>query len=290
MEENQAGITEELSAQIESEWSENPGTSSTENQVESQKNTASNTADQPEQLDQSSEQAEHNDVPDEGQEQTTDQPEAELFTLKNRDEVRKVSRDELIAMAQKGWDYDLVRGERDELRAFRTEANPAYELVKTYAQRNGMSVPDYLDYCRKQELIQQGINEQTAQAQVMLEKQQKELSEQQEEMRKSQQRQAEIIAQAKRQEEARKKDLQDFIAAYPGVKPEEVPKEVWAQVANGKSLVTAYTIHRNKVLESEIAAMKKNTENAARTTGSLASPADGKDKVSEIDKWWYADD
>lgn len=69
----------------------------------------------------------------------------ELFTLKNRDETRQVTRDELVAMAQKGWDYDHVRQERDQLRQYRQEADPALELVKSYAQRNGMSVGDYLD-------------------------------------------------------------------------------------------------------------------------------------------------
>lgn len=31
----------------------------------------------------------------------------ELFTLKNRDETRQVTRDELVAMAQKGWDTTM---------------------------------------------------------------------------------------------------------------------------------------------------------------------------------------
>ena len=44
-----------------------------------------------------------------------DQP--ERFTLKNRDETRQVTREELVALAQKGWDYDKVRQERDQLRA-----------------------------------------------------------------------------------------------------------------------------------------------------------------------------
>ena len=61
----------------------------------------------------------------EGQAEPADQP--ELFTLKNRDETRQVTREELIAMAQKGWDYDNVRQERDQLRQYRQ----AMEQVKT---------------------------------------------------------------------------------------------------------------------------------------------------------------
>ena len=83
-----------------------------------------------------------------------DQP--ETFILKNREETRQLTRDEVIAMAQKGWDYDHIREERDQLRQFRQEADPALQLVKTYAERNGMDIPQYLDFCRKQELLAQG--------------------------------------------------------------------------------------------------------------------------------------
>lgn len=193
-------------------------------------------------------------------EERADQP--ELFTLKNRDEKRQVSRDELIAMAQKGWDYDHIREERDQLRQYRSEADPAYELVKSYAQRNGMTVSDYLDYCRKQELMSRGIDEPTASAQLAIERE---------------------------KQNAQKKDMDTFLAIYPNIKAEEIPKEVWRQVAQGRSLVAAYAMHQNQKLTTELAALKKNNENAARTTGSLSSPASG-DKKDEIDQWWYADE
>lgn len=251
------------------------------------------TAEQPPEADQPKEQQEpaqeataDEEIPD-GGEAAADQP--ERYTIKNRDETRQVSRDELIAMAQKGWDYDHIREERDQLRQYRAEADPAYELVKSYAQRNGMNVSDYLDYCRKQELMGQGINEQTANAQIAMEKQQLALQSQQRELQEAQRRQEELAQKARQRADAQKRDMDAFLKTYPGIKPEEIPKEVWAQVAQGQPLVSAYTMHQNQKLAAELAALKKNNENAARTTGSLSSPASG-DKKDEIDQWWYADE
>lgn len=216
-----------------------------------------------------------------------DQP--ELFTVKNRDETRQVTREELIAMAQKGWDYDHIREERDQLRQYRQEADPAYVLVKSYAERNGMDVSQYLDYCRKQELMSQGINEQTANAQVALEKERVQFQTQQREAQEEVARREQADRKAQAEAEARRKDMDAFLSVYPNVKAEAIPKEVWVKVGQGVPLLTAYTMHRSAALEAEIAALKKNNENAARTTGSLVSPAEGNNK-DEIDALWYADD
>ena len=202
-------------------------------------------------------------------EEKADQP--ETFTLKNRDETRQVTRDELVSMAQKGWDYDHVREERDQLRQFRQEADPALQLVKTYAERNGMDIPQYLDFCRKQELLAQGVNEQTAQAQIALEKQQQAIREQTSEAEQARQRQEQLAQQARERTQARQRDMDAFLAAYPGVKGEDIPGEVWARVAAGESLVSAYTMHRNQKLEADLAAERQNKENAARSTGSRST-------------------
>ena len=59
------------------------------------------------------------DAPEDAEDQAASADRQEMFTLKNRDETRQVGREELIAMAQKGWDYDKVRQERDQLRQYR---------------------------------------------------------------------------------------------------------------------------------------------------------------------------
>lgn len=222
-------------------------------------------------------------APAEVEEPKADQPE-ELFTLKNRDETKQVKRDELLAMAQKGWDYDKVREERDQLRAYRDEANPALSFIKALAQKSNMSVSDYIDYCRKQELMNAGINEATAQAQINIEKQQAAIDAAQAEQRAAQEE-----AQRKQEAEERKKeeqraDLVRFMQAFPDVKAESIPKEVWASVQKGIPLTTAYTMYKNRALEAELTALKQNAEARERTPGSM-NTAGEKHIDPDFDGW-----
>lgn len=217
---------------------------------------------------------------DEGQGETPAQPEqpekaaepgAETFTLKHLDEVRQVGKEEVVSLAQKGLDYDRIRTERDELRQYRQEADPALALVKGYAEKNAMTVGEYIDYCRRQELVAQGVNEPTARAQVELEKRQARMEAQTRAEAEAQRRQEAILQQARERQESRKRDMTAFLEAFPGVKGEDVPREVWAKVAAGESLVTAYTMYQNQQLQLQLAAQRQNRENAARTPGSMST-------------------
>ena len=246
-------------------------------------------ADQPEPVEQPApepEQPAEQPKEEPGGQEPADQP--ELFTIKNRDETRSVTRDELISMAQKGWDYDHVREERDQLRQYRQEADPALELVKSYAQRNNMSVSDYLDFCRKHELMASGMNQQDAEQKLRFEKERAELDRRQAELNAIQQQQDSAKQQAAQQAEARKQDIQAFYQAYPGVDPKSIPQEVWAAVQAGQTMTNAYTMHENKRLQAEIAAMKQNEKNRAAAPGSLGGNS-GKE-MDEIDRLWAEDD
>ena len=252
---------------------------------------AHETEDQPEDAQQQADQpaAPETETPPEqsAEEERADQP--QLFTLKYRGEQLQVTQDEMVALAQKGRDYDTVRQERDQLLQYRQEADQALELVRGYAQRNGMTVGDYLDYCRRRELMSQGINEQTANAQIAVEKQQAALQRQNAEAAAARRQQEAEADQARQRQEAQRKDFAAFLGAYPGVKTTEIPKEVWEKVAQGESLVSAYTMHRNRQLEAELAAERQNRKNQQRTTGSLSDPAGG-DRQDDIDRWWNEDD
>lgn len=228
-------------------------------------------------------------APEEQEEKPAEADQPELFTLKNRDETRQVTREELVSMAQKGLDYDTVRQERDQLRQYREEADPALLMVRGYAERSGMTVEQYLDLCRRQELLSQGVNEQTADAQIRLEKQQTILEAQTRAAQEARQRQEAEAQKAQEAQAARRKDMEDFMAAHPGVKGADIPNEVWAQVAAGKSMTTAYTEYENKQLKAELAAERQNKANAQRSPGSLTNPQ-GEDTRSELDKIWYSDD
>lgn len=247
-------------------------------------------ADQPEQVETPAEEpetsTEQQPAAPEVVEKPADQP--EMFTIKNRDETKSVTRDELISMAQKGWDYDHVREERDQLRQYRQQADPALELVKSYAQRNNMSVPDYLDFCRKHELMASGMNQQEAERKLSFEKERAELDRRQAELNAFQQQQDSMKQKAMQAQQARQKDIENFYKAYPNVDPKTIPKEVWAAVQAGQTLTDAYTINENKRLQAEIAALKQNQKNKASAPGSLGGNS-GKE-MDEIDRLWAEDD
>lgn len=249
-------------------------------------------ADQPEQVapsaaePESQEQPETPPAPAKEEPAKADQP--ELFTIKNRDETRQVTRDELVSMAQKGWDYDKVRQERDQLREYRQQADPALEVVRRYAQRSGMNVGDYLDYVRKQELISGGMTEQNAAQTVQLEKERAALNAQQAQIQQYQQKQNSILERARQEREARQKDFGKFLESFPGVDPKSIPKEIWEQVSKGESLVNAYTRHENQRLKAELAAMKQNQKNRTQTPGSLGGASSK--EMDEIDRIWAEDD
>lgn len=221
--------------------------------------------------------------PGQRQQEPADQP--ELFTVKNREETRQVTRDELISMAQKGWDYDKVRQERDQLRQYRQEADPALELVKSYAQRNNMNVPEYLDFCRKHELMAGGMSQEDAEQKVSFEKERAALDRDRAELNAFRAQQNSVLERARQQQQARQQDISNFYNAYPKVDPKSIPQEVWAEVKNGSTLTDSYTRYENRRLQAEIAALKQNEKNRASSPGSL-SGGDTESQADLISRYW----
>lgn len=219
------------------------------------------------------------------QEESEKANQPETFTLKYLGQEKAVSREEAVSLAQKGMDYDRIRTERDELRQYRQEADPALGLVRSYAERNGMSVPEYIDHCRKQELMAQGVNEQTAAAQVAVEKQQAQLQEHTAALEAQRQREAVLARQAQEREETRKRDIASFLETFPEVKADSIPKEVWEMVTKGQPLVSAYTLYQNRQLQAELAAERQNKRSAATTTGSR-STAGAESTKNIFDRAW----
>lgn len=81
---------------------------------------------------------------------------------------------------------------------------------------------------------------------------------------------------ARAEQEARTQMFNEFISAYPNVKPEEIPAEVWEEVNKGKHIIDAYAKYENKLLRQQLEEFKKGTttqqtniKNAQTTTGSV---------------------
>lgn len=80
---------------------------------------------------------------------------------------------------------------------------------------------------------------------------------------------------AREEKEAEHKQYTDFLEAYPDVKPEDIPVEVWKEHKEGRSLTEAYMRYENQHLKGEMAKYQTqqqieqaNEKNAATSTGS----------------------
>lgn len=81
--------------------------------------------------------------------------------------------------------------------------------------------------------------------------------------------QFEAEKQAKEQQKQQQADFQDFMSAFPDVKAEEIPTEVWQANAKGIPLRYAYAEHALKLTREVEAKAKANAENAKGSMGSI---------------------
>lgn len=223
------------------------------------------------------------------------QREPYMITYEYMGERKQMDAAEAAPFIQKGMHYDQVRQERDQLRQYRNEADPALELVKSYAKQNGMDVGTYLDWCRKQDFVRQGMTERDAQTRLSMEKERAELDARQAAITAQEQAQTSAQAQAAKRQERIKADVAAFARAYPGVDPKDISQEVWAAVQQGESLTNAYAMHENKRLQAELEAKQHeldaerlNKANQAKTPGSLGGNVAA--ELDEIDRLWAEDD
>lgn len=253
-------------------------------------------AEEPEEADQpkDGDGAGKDEKPQQQEEQPEQKPQQEepFLTLKHMDQVRPVTREEAQALAQKGMDYDRIRQERDQLKTYEREHKAAVDLVESYAKRLNMSVGEYLDYCRQQELMQGGMAESDAKKTVQMERREAAITQREQALQAEQQRQ-EAAQRGRNEARARlDRDVKDFMRVFPGVKASDVPKEVFqAAQKDGIGLVAAYAMHKAKAAESALEAERTNADNRARSTGSLQKSEGAKPKIQdEFLRDWYEDD
>jgi hypothetical protein len=219
---------------------------------------------------------------EEVKEETADQ----RFTLKHLDEVREVSREEVIALAQKGMDYDRKTQKLSDTIA-------EYEaFLDELATPAGLTRIQLMDSIRARALVASELEagREMTEAQALLKVQQ---------ARADKKRVADEEAQAevqRQQAEAERKQtemLQRFASTYPDVKANDIPAEVWAEVRQSGDLVGAWAKHENAKLKREkaelerrISTMENNAKNARRSTGSQKSAGNATED-SAFDAAWY---
>lgn len=193
------------------------------------------------------------------------------WELRHLGEVKSVNEAEMIALAQKGLDYERVRGKYDE-------SKPVMELFGQFAQKAGMTIPEYVAYIRTQAKKANGMSEAEAKRAVELEDREAAVS-----AKEAQQAQAaaEQTAADKAKNDAaekRRADIAEFQKNFPDAakEPEKIPPEVWAAVRGGESLSMAYAKYAIKqaqeardAAEHKAASTEQNQKNASRSSGSM---------------------
>ena len=161
--------------------------------------------------------------------------------------------------------------------------HPVLSYLEEKAQKLGISVEQLIENDRKweeqqklNELIQQNIPPEFAQKLLEHDKIVQEYQ---------------TEKQIREQREKEQKMYLEFLEAYPDVKPEDVPVEVWQEVAKGRSLLDAYIRYENQKLKAEMAKYQQqqqnqqaNQTNAASSTGSardIGSAGKPKDPFEE---------
>ena len=200
------------------------------------------------------------------------------WMLRHLDEQKEVGEQEMVALAQKGMDYDRIREKYNE-------AKPVMDLFREFAKQANLTVPEYVAHIRMQAKKAAGMNDADAKRAVELEDREAAVA-QKEEAQKEAEKQQSAESQAKADADARRKaDIAEFQKTFPDAakEPDKIPKEVWDGVKSGLSLVAAYARYQVEKAKAdaaaaakETAAVKQNQKNAGRSTGSMKSAGEEK--------------
>lgn len=233
-------------------------------------------ADQPESEDEDdSEEAEDEKAEKQAEEKAPDQK----FTLKHMNDVFEVDQNEVVALAQKGLDYDRIRADRDTLKQKEGRLEELESFLKRIA--GDQSIEDLIDST----LAKLDVADAEKRGEDLDEVEQfKKLR--MERVKREAKNPPPAAEQPKTPEELEKerlsKSIQRFIKVYPDVKATDVPAEVWQDYRNHRAdLVECWELHENKKLKEELKALKQNQKNKERSTGSKKSS--GK---KTVDPWF----
>lgn len=203
--------------------------------------------------------------------------------LKHLDEVRKVSREEAKVLAQKGMDYDRIRSKLNEAE----QTNAKLQKYETFLNeiKGDFATLDDLMVDTKARIMsdKDGISYEDAVSKVKAANQQAE-QKAQEEAKAKEQTQSQVTRESIL-EQMRQESITAFIAKYPDVKADKIPKEVWDDMQVTNSLVASYEKYntRNELanIKAEIEALKQNKSNEEKAVGSLKNAG----SVKTVDKY-----
>ena len=182
----------------------------------------------------------------------------ETFQLTHLKETKDYTRDEMVALAQKGLDYDFVRGERDRLKTEQKDLERFGGFVKEMAEAAGLSTDELMEGTRARLLM----NQAKAKGETLTEEQARA------KVRQDAAPKAEPAKEEQSGEDKAKEAIDRFLQLYPEVKGEDIPQSVWDEANRLGDLVGPWQKYQNKKLSEEIETLRQNKRNRERSTGS----------------------
>lgn len=222
------------------------------------------TAESPEAGEESSEEStpEQEKKPEDEAENPEAAQEPQKFTIKVNKGTREVELPEMTELAQKGADYDRVKGQLETSRA--NEANlqktvdeqaPIMEALQMAAKDAGVDVAELVDTIHVGLLKGKGMTEAEARAEIRASKAEKAVND-----LKNKPTQEEAPEENSNQARA-KREIAEFQTAFPGVQlDQETLDKLAPDVQNGMTLTSAYLKLENARLTAKLEEQKRALE------------------------------
>lgn len=215
--------------------------------------------------------------------------EAKSFKLKHLDEEIEVDEAKVVELAQKGMDYDRIREKYNGINAEMPRYKEYESFLNELAAGANQTIEELIDSSRARMLIakEQSEGRTMGEAEAMLRVQRQRKTAAAAPAEDAKDETAEVKEEPKIDEQAvRKQQFRDLIQAFPDIKADEIPKEVFEEAQKSGNLFVAYSNYRMKLLAEENKKLKQEQKNRQRATGSMQSKgaAPKKDKFDEL---WY---
>ena len=241
---------------------------------------------EPESLPEETESGEHAEADAAGKQEQNEG--SQLYKLKHLNDEGMYTIDEVLEYAGKGLDYDFVRKERDELKRERAALNSQSEFLKEMARRSGdSSIEAQMDRIRALWKINDARDSGTTMSQdeALIRAKQERIGTDTQADEPAANDEPESKPDAENDAAVRAKMFSDFMAEYPDVKAEDIPKEVWNECANTGDLTGAYRKYENAQLKAQLDELKRDQRNKERSTGSWRSAGASTPKDAFDDGW-----
>ena len=217
--------------------------------------------------------------------------EAETFTLRVNKEDKVVSRDEVVSLAQKGYDYDRVKGQLTEARTenqqLQEQVSKNAEIMETLelvSKDTGIPIDKLVEQVHVNYRVKKGETEAEARANIRALKAETQIATMKEKASKQAATAEDAMARAER-------EVSEFKKRFPGVElTEELCKQLSKDVNAGSSISDAYQKMLNDQKDAEIAELKRqieaekqNAKNSLKSVGSQKDSGGKRGKNAEDD-------